>query len=161
MHQPTRRSFFVRQRRGSALLCLLFSFVLVAAACGGKSNNNANGSGSSSASETPTEGGDVTFGAEQEPDCMDWIASCSGAAWGVYTVQANTMPRSFDFNLDKDGKGTYTPSALLSGEPKLTTSPTQTVEYVARLQVHVAADRVVPRHLRRDRLQGLLQRWRT
>lgn len=119
----------MRQRRGSALLCLLFSFVLVAAACGGKSNNNANGSGSSSASETPTEGGDVTFGAEQEPDCMDWIASCSGAAWGVYTVQANTMPRSFDFNLDKDGKGTYTPSALLSGEPKLTTSPTQTVEY--------------------------------
>ena len=60
---------------------------------------------------------------------MDWIGSCAGASWGVYTMQANTMPRSFDFNLDKDGKGVYTPSLILTGEPKLTTSPKQVVEY--------------------------------
>jgi peptide/nickel transport system substrate-binding protein len=116
----------VRQRRGSALLCLLFSFVLVAAAC--SSDKKSTGAASSS-SETPTEGGDLVFGAEQEGDCMDWIASCAGASWGVYTMQAQTMPRSFDFNLDKDGKGVYTPSLILTGEPKLTASPTQTVEY--------------------------------
>jgi peptide/nickel transport system substrate-binding protein len=101
--------------------------VLLAAAC---SDDKKTGAGSaSSSSETPTEGGDVTFAAEQEGDCMDWIGSCAGASWGVYTVQAQTMPRSFDFNLDKDGKGVYTPSIILTGEPKLTTSPKQIVEY--------------------------------
>jgi peptide/nickel transport system substrate-binding protein len=116
-----------RQRRGISLLCLLFTFVLFAAACGGKSNSSS--SSNSPAAETPTEGGDVTFAAEQEGDCLDWIGSCAGASWGVYTVQAHTMPRSFDFNLDKDGKGVYSPSLILAGEPKLTTSPKQVVEY--------------------------------
>ena len=78
---------------------------------------------------TPTtgaqvQGGDFVFGAEQEADCFDWIGSCAGASWGVYTVQALTMPRSFDFDDFK-----YRPSPLLAGEPKLETSPKQVVTY--------------------------------
>jgi peptide/nickel transport system substrate-binding protein len=47
----------------------------------------------------------------------------------VYTLQNFTMPRSFDFNLDEKGAGKYTPSVLLTGEPKLETSPKQVVTY--------------------------------
>lgn len=56
---------------------------------------------------------------------MDWISSCAAAAWGVYTVQTNTMPRAFNFT----DKNTYAPSPLLDGEPKLDKSPKQVVTY--------------------------------
>ena len=42
------------------------------------------------------------LGAEQEPDCVDWIASCAGASWGYWTMSVNTMPRAFDVVKDGD-----------------------------------------------------------
>ena len=58
---------------------------------------------------------------------MDWISSCAGAAWGVYTVEALTMPRVFDFGNDNSGKYSITP--LVTEEPKLETTPVQKVTY--------------------------------
>lgn len=55
---------------------------------------------------------------------MDWIGACAGASWGVYTVQALTIPRSFDFDDNK-----YKPSPVLDGEPKLETTPKQVITY--------------------------------
>ncbi len=55
---------------------------------------------------------------------MDWMGSCAGASWGIYTAGALTMPRSFDFDDNK-----YKPSPLLAGEPKLEVSPKQVVTY--------------------------------
>jgi len=56
---------------------------------------------------------------------MDWIGSCAGAAWGVYTVETNTMPRAYDYS---DSKG-YVPSSLLTGPATLQTTPQQVVTY--------------------------------
>jgi peptide/nickel transport system substrate-binding protein len=70
------------------------------------------------------QGGDITLGAEQEPDCMDWIGSCAGAAWGVYTVETNTMPRAYDYT-----DAGYKPSDLLTGAATLVTTPNQVVTY--------------------------------
>jgi peptide/nickel transport system substrate-binding protein len=70
------------------------------------------------------QGGDITLGAEQEPDTMDWISSDAGAAWGVYTVETNTMPRAYDYT-----DNGYVPNSLLTGEATLVTSPAQVVTY--------------------------------
>jgi peptide/nickel transport system substrate-binding protein len=64
------------------------------------------------------------LGAEQEPDTMDWISSNAGAAWGVYTVETNTMPRAYDYT-----NAGYKPSVLLTGEADLVSSPSQKVTY--------------------------------
>ena len=112
-----------RSRDAFVGLCLL---VLIAAACSsGKSSTSGGGSSSTSSSSGVKKGGDLVFGAEQEPDCMDWIGACAGSAWGVYAVQSIVMPKSFDFT----DKNTYKPTELLVGEPILTTSPKQVVTY--------------------------------
>lgn len=107
-------------------LAVLLSLVLAASAC-----SSDDGSTTGTGDTTPTtgaeaapQGGDLVFGAEQEGDCMDWIGSCAGASWGIYTAGALTMPRSFDFDDNK-----YKPSPLLAGEPKLETSPKQVITY--------------------------------
>ncbi|HEX3567296.1 MAG TPA: ABC transporter substrate-binding protein, partial [Acidimicrobiales bacterium] len=57
--------------------------------------------------------------------CMDWIDACASAAWGIYTVETNTMPRAYDYD---DTKG-YVPSNLLTGPATLVTTPNQVVTY--------------------------------
>lgn len=48
---------------------------------------------------------------------MDWLSACANSRWGVYTVEANTLPRAYDIGSD----GTYRPSALLAGEASVAT----------------------------------------
>jgi peptide/nickel transport system substrate-binding protein len=74
---------------------------------------------------TINQGGDIVVAAEGEPGCMDWISTCSGSSWGIWTVESNTMPRAFDFTQDNQ----YKPSILLAGEPLMQTSPEQVVSY--------------------------------
>jgi peptide/nickel transport system substrate-binding protein len=74
---------------------------------------------------TINQGGDITVAAEGEPVCMDWI-TCAGSAWGIWTVETNTMPRAYDFTPDN----LYKPSILLAGEAQVQTSPEQVVTYM-------------------------------
>lgn len=78
----------------------------------------------------PTEGGELVIGAEQEPDCTDWIASCAGSVWGSYIMQSETIPSAFDTRL-VDGAWTAVPSILLAGEPEVevTDDGQQTITY--------------------------------
>ncbi len=118
-----------RKRRGVQLLSVLFAFVLLAiTACSSDSKNNANAGGASSSVAVP-KGGTLIIGAEQEPDCMDWIGSCSGSSWGYWMAAVQTMPRAFDIARDDQGNYEYKPSIVLKGEPKLETSPQQKVTY--------------------------------
>lgn len=75
--------------------------------------------------QTFNQGGDVVVAAEGEPGCMDWISTCAGSVWGVWTVETNTMPRAYDFT----SGDLYKPSILLSGEAVLVTAPQQVVTY--------------------------------
>jgi peptide/nickel transport system substrate-binding protein len=73
-------------------------------------------------------GGTLTIGAEQEPDCMDWIGSCGGSSWGFWMGNTTTMPRAYD--VAWDGKAAkVVPSAVLAGEATIVTSPKQVVTY--------------------------------
>ncbi|HUV10425.1 MAG TPA: ABC transporter substrate-binding protein [Acidimicrobiia bacterium] len=76
-----------------------------------------------------TAGDTIVLGAEQEPDCADWIGSCAGASWGVWTMQAHTMPRVFE--IVKQGKvWVYEASNLVASEPTVeTVDGKQTVTY--------------------------------
>lgn len=64
------------------------------------------------------EGGSIVIGAEQEPDCTDWIATCAGSIWGSYIMQIQTIPVAFNTRLVDDA-WTAVPSILLEGEPEV------------------------------------------
>ncbi|WP_406300731.1 peptide ABC transporter substrate-binding protein [Embleya sp. NBC_00888] len=52
--------------------------------------------GTNSIPDVPVkQGGSLVIGAEQEPDCADWIATCAGSIWGTYLMQAQTIPQVF------------------------------------------------------------------
>jgi peptide/nickel transport system substrate-binding protein len=131
----------VRSRRLLSFLALLLGFALVAASCGGSEDEEGSdtpaGEEGDGGDETTTtvdpddipEGGNLVLGAEQEPDCADWISSCAGASWGYWTMNVNTMPRAFDPVLQDDGTYVYEPSILLADEPTLETDPEQVVTY--------------------------------
>ncbi|MGW6522846.1 ABC transporter substrate-binding protein [Streptomyces sp. NPDC054962] len=64
------------------------------------------------------EGGSLVIGAEQEPDCADWIAVCGSSIWGGYMMQTTTIPTVFDVR--RKGSG-WAPVAsnLMAEEPKI------------------------------------------
>jgi len=109
--------FLSRNRGLTALIAVLLA--AGATACGssdgGGGTVNGAGGGSTSASTGPS-GGTLVVGAEQEPDCADWIAVCAGNIWGSYTMQVTTLPTAFDTR-KQDGRWALVPSDVLAGEP--------------------------------------------
>lgn len=110
---------------------------LVLSACTSSSSGDATSSSgaptapsSESATTAPAlqEGGTIVIGAEQEPDCMDWIASCAGSIWGSYMAQVTTIP--VVFNVRKTGED-WLPqvSDIMASEPVVSAGPPQTVTY--------------------------------
>ena len=103
-----------------ALTCLL-------AACSGTTARQS--SGNSETVPVARDGGSIVVGAEQEPDCADWIATCAGSIWGTYVMQVTTIPRAFDTRL-VDGTWKPVPSDLLAGEPTvIVDDDAQTITY--------------------------------
>jgi peptide/nickel transport system substrate-binding protein len=107
------------------LFALLMSLTLIAAACGGDDDDDDDATGGGDETTETTEGDDageavdggtLVLGAEQEPECVDWIASCAGASWGIWTLGAYTMPRVHDFDQES---GELVPSPLMASEPTL------------------------------------------
>jgi peptide/nickel transport system substrate-binding protein len=65
---------------------------------------------------TPPVGGNVTFGAEGWPECLNPITSCADNAWAYYAVLEHVLPRAMQLN----PKGTdFVPSPLLVEAPSL------------------------------------------
>jgi peptide/nickel transport system substrate-binding protein len=118
-------------KKGSWLVALLLVLAMVAAACGDDDDNSGNAGNTTettAASEEVPQGGTLVIGAEQEGDCLDWIGSCSGASWMFWSVNTQTMPRTY--SVEKDGDGwKLEPTNLLTGEADLKTSPKQVVTY--------------------------------
>jgi peptide/nickel transport system substrate-binding protein len=81
------------------------------------------GAGDTAAADTgasdttaPASGGRIVIGAEQEPDCADWIGVCGGAIWGTYMMQGPTIPTVFDVR-QVDGAWVPQISPLMASEP--------------------------------------------
>ena len=88
------------------------SLIVSLAACTGETSDAA-----PSPSATLQEGGEIVIGAEQEPDCVDWISTCAGSIWGTYIMQIPTLPSVFQTRL-VDDDWTPVPSDLVEGEPE-------------------------------------------
>jgi peptide/nickel transport system substrate-binding protein len=116
----TQRFWYVRIAAVAAVIAV------VGAACG--SSGTSSKPTASTAPVNVPNGGTLVIGAEQEPDVADWIDANAGASWGTWTMQAHTMPRSFEM-VKENGDWVYKPSILLQGEPTLQTSPQQVVTY--------------------------------
>jgi peptide/nickel transport system substrate-binding protein len=100
--------------------------MIIAGGCtGGSSPRATTTTPTTAALPTITQGGAITVAAEGEPGCMDWISTCAGSTWGVWTMETNTMPRAYDFT----ATGQYEPSILLTGEATVRDTPAQVVTY--------------------------------
>src|SRR2546429_388578 len=116
-------------RRGSVRFVALFaSLAVVLGACG----SSAKQSGAPASTVAPKHGGTLIIGAEQEPDCMDWIASCAGSSWGTWLAEIQTIPfayRTVPANDKNTGDLKSVPGPVLTGEAKLETTPVQKLTY--------------------------------
>lgn len=69
---------------------------LIAAVCGDDSSkSDSKAAGATVKAVNPADipkDSSLVIGAEQEPDCADWIASCAGSSWGAWMFQYQTMP---------------------------------------------------------------------
>jgi len=110
---------------------------MLVAACGGssKKSNSSSGGNAGTVNTTPVpQGGTLTVGAEQEPDCLDFLSSCAGASWGSWTVQIATLPMVFRTSPTEgqpanSGNLSTVPGEVLAGEPTLETTPVQKITY--------------------------------
>jgi len=112
--------------RKRAVLVAVAGLIAAASACA------SNSSATSSTSDSPVaakDGGSIVIGAEQEPDCADWLGTCAGSIWGNYIMQTETVPVAFNTR-KVDGKWAPQASDLLAGEPTTkTVKGKQTITY--------------------------------
>jgi peptide/nickel transport system substrate-binding protein len=102
------------------------------AACGSSKSNGSKGTSSNNTTTTQptiTDGGTLTVGAEQEPDCFDWIDACGGSSWGSWMGQYQTVPRVFDPIPQGGGVLKNVPSVLVTGMPTFSATPVETITY--------------------------------
>jgi peptide/nickel transport system substrate-binding protein len=113
-----------------SVLATLITLSMVLAACGSSSKPQAGSTSSQTTvfSGTVPDGGTITIGAEQEPDCFDWLGRCSGSAWGNWLAQVQTVPYAF-VDVVKNGQLVEEPGPVLTGMPEFAAKPVQTMTY--------------------------------
>jgi peptide/nickel transport system substrate-binding protein len=89
---------------------------LLGAACSSSTPGAGGTSGAGpSASSTPVPGGSIVVGAEQWPECINPITSCSSASWLYWSVLNYVMPRAMELDLE----GNFVASPVLAEAPTL------------------------------------------
>jgi len=114
-------------RRWFGALALLTALSVTAAACGSSSTTKGTGT-TTSANQPVPNGGTLVIGAEQEPNCFDWLGGCSGSSWGTWMAQLETVPYAFR-DVMKGGQIVEVPGAVLTGMPEFTATPVETITY--------------------------------
>jgi peptide/nickel transport system substrate-binding protein len=94
-------------------IALVGVLTVVAAACGG--GGEPSGTPTSAAPTAVPQGGQAVFGAEQWPECVNPITSCSSATWTWYSVLLHVLPHAAILDL----KGNFVASPVLTELPTL------------------------------------------
>jgi len=117
-------------RRLFGAFAVVTALALVFAGCGSKSSSvGSSGESTSTIASGPVpDGGTIVIGAEQEPDCLDWLGQCSGSLWGSWLAQLETQPLAFR-TVVKNGDVVAVPGAVLAGMPTFVPSPIETITY--------------------------------
>jgi peptide/nickel transport system substrate-binding protein len=93
-------------------IAVLSVVAIVATACGGDAEEPGPGRTTQPA---VTKGGQIVIGAEQWPECVNPITSCSSATWYWYSVALHVLPRAMVLDL----QGNFIASPLLVEAPTL------------------------------------------
>ncbi len=122
------------RKRPYRLIAGIATLAIVATACGSDKTATPGATTTSGEPATTTSvlvpsGGTLTIGAEQEPDCFDWIGACGGSSWGYWMAGVQTTPAAMTPAKQADGSYKYVASNLLTGEPVLETTPVQKITY--------------------------------
>lgn len=118
-----------RNRPFGVLVALItLSFVLAACGSSSKTGTTPKSSPTTVFSGTVPNGGTLVVGAEQEPDCFDWIGGCSGSSWGYWMAEVQTQPAAF-VDVIKSGNLVEEPGPVLTGMPEFTASPVEKITY--------------------------------
>ncbi|MEV6984314.1 peptide ABC transporter substrate-binding protein [Sphaerisporangium sp. NPDC051017] len=109
----------------------LAALTLVSAGCSTAADTSPAPQPSASAAVPVRTGGAIVIGAEQEPDCADWIATCAGSIWGTYIMQTPTIPKVFDVRRQGDN---WVPvaSELMASEPAIKDQDRPEITYKLR-----------------------------
>ena len=121
--EPVQQSRIHRgARRLAAVTAAVAAVALTLAGCSASAP-------SPEATRVAADGGSIVIGAEQEPDCADWLGTCGGSIWGAYMMKVTTIPVAFTVR-QVDGAWTAVPSDLLASEPVAeVTDAGQTITY--------------------------------
>jgi peptide/nickel transport system substrate-binding protein len=84
---------------------------------------------------TPRRGGSAVFGAEQWPECINPITSCSAATWTHYTVLQHVLPRAMQL----DSGGNVVASPLLVEAPTLDNGGLSQSPFTVRFKLNTRA----------------------
>jgi peptide/nickel transport system substrate-binding protein len=103
----------MRLRLLGKTIALVGVLSVVAVACGGGGTKTP--AGSPTAGGAVKQGGSVVFGAEQWPECVNPITSCSSATWTWYSVLLHVLPHAAVLDL----KGNFVASPVLTELPTL------------------------------------------
>src|SRR5436305_4169639 len=95
----------MRVRSWVRAIALIGVMAVAAAACSKSSSGGPTPSGGAT-TQAPTQGGSLVLGAEQWPQCLNPITSCSFASWYFYTTEVYVLPRLLAYDL----KGNPIPS---------------------------------------------------
>jgi peptide/nickel transport system substrate-binding protein len=89
---------------------------IVATACGGGgSSSSSSTTPPAGSTASPKKGGSLVVGAEQWPECLNPITSCSSATWTWYSVLEHVLPYAMVLDLN----GNFVASPLLTEAPTL------------------------------------------
>ncbi len=113
----------MRLRSSARYIALAGVIALAAVACSSKSPGTSpsttgggnNSSAPSTAPGQPKQGGSITLGAEQWPQCLNPVTDCASASWYLYTIQEFVFPRLVQWS----NKVEQQPSALVKEVPSL------------------------------------------
>lgn len=117
--------------RSVRLVAAVAVVAMIFAACGSSKDKTKATTGGSQTTKAATivDGGTLTVGAEQEPECFDWLDACASSSWGAWMGQYQTIPRVFDPIAQADGSVKNVPSNLVTGAPEFSATPVETITY--------------------------------
>ena len=108
----------MRVRTVKAAVVLAGVMAMLGAACNSSSPGGGGSSGpgtTGTPSSAPVQGGSIVVGAEQWPECVNPITSCSSASWLFWSVLNYVMPRAMELDLE----GNFIASPVLTEAPTL------------------------------------------
>jgi peptide/nickel transport system substrate-binding protein len=127
----------MRARTIRVAVTLAGILALLAAACNSSPGPSGNPPASTGGPGTkPVQGGKITVGAEQWPECINPITTCSSASWLYWSVLNYVLPRAMELDLS----GNFVASPVLTEAPTLDNGGLTQDPFTVRFKINPEAN---------------------